>query len=119
MSGAALMLWIAGVHILGLGCVAFLMWPALKDNPVGPDQRSDEDEGGWGRGPKVPPEPPEPPRGGIPLPDAQPAGVRLREHGTLADRLPRRERRPSREPERTPAHTPHPSRSGPVRPRRS
>ena len=59
MSGAALMLWIAGVHLLGLGCVALLMFPALKDNPIGPDRRPDEGDDGWGRGPKRPPEAPE------------------------------------------------------------
>jgi len=117
MSGAALIGWIAGVHLLGLGCVAFLMWPALKDNPVNPDHHSDEGDEGWGRGPKVPPTPPEPPRGGIPLPDAQPAGIRLREHGTLGDRLPTRDRRPAREPERRPAPARH-SRTGLGRTRR-
>jgi hypothetical protein len=102
MSGAALMLWIAGVHLLGLGCVALLMFPALKDTPIGPDRRPDEGDDGWGRGPK-------PPRGGIPLPDAAPARVRLREHGRLGERLPSRERRPSREPSRRPVRTPHQS----------
>ncbi|HEX4011916.1 MAG TPA: hypothetical protein VHX62_17975 [Solirubrobacteraceae bacterium] len=107
MSGAALMLWIAGVHLLGLGCVALLMFPALKDNPVGPDRRPEDGEDGWGRGPKLPPTPPAPPRGGIPLPDATPARVRLREHGRLSEQLPRRERRPAREPARRPVRTPH------------
>jgi hypothetical protein len=119
MSGAALIGWIAGVHLLGLGCVAFLMWPALKDNPVGPDHRSEgESDEGWGRGPKSPPTPPPPPRGGIPLPDAQPAGIRLREHGKLGDRLPSRQRRPVREPARRPSRIPHRSRSGSGRTRR-
>jgi hypothetical protein len=107
MSGAALMLWIAGVHLLGLGCVALLMFPALKDNPMGPDRRPEDGEDGWGRGPKPPPTPPAPPRGGIPLPDAVPARVRLREHGRLAERLPGRERRPAREPARRPTRVPH------------
>lgn len=108
MSGAAVMLWIAGVHLLGLACVALLLYPALKDSPVRPDQRSDgEGEDGWGGGPKRPPSPPAPPRGGIPLPDAQPARVRLREHGRLGERLPTRERRPTREPVRRPVRTPH------------
>ncbi len=107
MSGAALMLWIAGVHLLGLGCVALLMFPALKDSPMGPDHRPDEGDDGWGRGPKHSPQPPRPPRGGIPLPDAVPARVRLREHGRLADRLPSRQRRPSREPARRPVRTHH------------
>lgn len=119
MSGAALIGWIAGVHLLGLGCVAFLLWPALQENSGGHDHRSEGEDEGWGRGPKVPPTPPTPPRGGIPLPDAQPAGIRLREHGTLGERLPRRERRPVREPERQPAPAPHRSaRSGPGRLRR-
>lgn len=119
MSGAALIGWIAGVHLLGLGCVAFLLWPALQENSGGHDHRSEGEDEGWGRGPKTPPSPPEPPRGGLPLPDAQPAGVRLREHGTLGERLPRRERRPTREPDRRPAPTPHrSSRSGLGRTRR-
>src|SRR5579885_3047797 len=106
MSSAALMLWILGVHILGLGCVAFLMWPALRDNAA-PDHRSDgESDEGWGRGPKTPPAPPTPPRGGIPLPDAVPSAVRLRDHDRLGDHLPRRERRPAREPERRPVRAP-------------
>ena len=101
------MLWIAGVHLLGLGCVALLMFPALKDGPVGPDRRPDEGDDGWGRGPKGPPEAPKPPRGGIPLPDAIPARVRMREHGRLGERLPHRERRPVREPSRQPVRAPH------------
>ncbi|HEY1568852.1 MAG TPA: hypothetical protein VGF68_17625, partial [Solirubrobacteraceae bacterium] len=56
-----------------------------------------------------PPEAPKPPRGGIPLADAVPARVRLREHGRLSERLPSRQRRPSREPARRPVRTPHQS----------
>ena len=93
--------------MIGLVCVALLLYPALKDKPVGPDHRSDEGEDGWGRGPKRPPSPPTPPRGGIPLPDAQPAGIRLREHGRLGERLPARQRRPAHQPVRRPAPTPH------------
>jgi hypothetical protein len=107
MGGTALILWIAGVHILGLAAVAMLMYPALKENPTAPEHRPDDGDGGWGRGPRRPPEAPTPPRGGIPLPDARPARVRLREAGRLADRLPQRERRPVREPVRRPAPTPH------------
>jgi hypothetical protein len=108
MSGAELIVWIAAVHVVGLGFVALLIFPALKDDTFGSDRPSDgEGDDGWGRGPTSPPSPPEPPRGGIPLPDAEPAGVRLREHGRLGDRLPRRNRRPVREPERSPARTPH------------
>jgi hypothetical protein len=115
-SSAELLLWIAGVHLVGLACVAVLLIPALRDNPAVPHSRSDgESDDGWGRGPKSPPQPPAPPRGGIPLPDAQASAVRLREPGRLTDKLPDRERRPAREPSRRPVRSP--SRSGPA-PRR-
>jgi len=109
MSGdAQLMLMIAGMHLLGLVCAAVLILPALRDSPDLPPYRPDGgSDDGWGRGPEGPPEPPPPPKGGIPLPDAEPAHVRLRDHRKLSERLPRRERRPSREPERTPVRTGH------------
>src|ERR1700729_2543576 len=114
MSGETqLMLWIAGVHLLGLGCVAVLLIPALRDNPESPPRRSDgEGDDGWGRGPKRPPTRPGPPRGGIPLPDAEPAGIRLRGPGRLSDKLPQLSRRPVREPIRRPVRTPQRSRTG-------
>ncbi|MBV9818039.1 MAG: hypothetical protein JOZ07_06775 [Solirubrobacterales bacterium] len=100
--GAQLMLWIAGVHLVGLVCVAVLMFPALRDAPPTPTPRRDDGEDGWGRGPRPPAPKPGPSGGGIPLPDARPANVRLREPGRLFDHLPQRERRPAREPVRTP-----------------
>jgi hypothetical protein len=106
--GAQLMLWIAGVHLVGLACVAVLMFPALKDSPAPSESpRDGEGEDGWGRGPKVPPPPPGSPRGGIPLLDAEPSNVRLREHGRLSERHARPPRRPAREPARRPVRTPH------------
>jgi hypothetical protein len=101
------MLWIAGVHLVGLACVVVLMFPALKETPATPKPRQEGEDEGWGRGPKVPPSPPEPPRGGIPLPDAVPAGVRLRGPGRLSEQRRSRERRPAREPARRPVRTPH------------
>lgn len=108
-AGVQMMLWIAGVHIIGLVCVAVLMFPALRDNHTGPDHPDSEGGEGWGRGPKVPPAKPRPPRGGIPLPDAVPSRVRLREHGRLGEHLPQHQRRPAREPQRQPARAPHSS----------
>jgi hypothetical protein len=106
-----LLLWIAGVHLVGFVCVVALLVPALRDNPSPPAERSDgEGEDGWGHGPKRPPTPPEPPRGGIPLPDAVPARVRLREPGRLSERLPHRERRPDPQPSRRPGRVPQRSR---------
>jgi hypothetical protein len=101
MSGeAAMLLMIAGMHLLGLVCAAALLIPALRgpDNPPPGDGGSD---GGWGRRKETPPRPSKP-RGGLPLPDAVPARVRLRDHRRLAELLPRPARRQVREPERTP-----------------
>ncbi len=99
---------IAGVHLLGLACVALLMIPALRDRSDTPpwwqEDGSDED---WRHGPKEPPKPPTPPRGGIPLPNAGQARVRLRDHGRLADHYRSRQRRAPREPDRTPVRTSH------------
>lgn len=103
---AQLLLMIAGVHVLGLACVAVLMIPALRDGPDSPPRSSDSgSDEGWGRGPKRPPRPPERPTGGIPLPDATQAKVRLRDHERLSDHRPPRERRPAREPDRKPVRT--------------
>ena len=86
--------------------VAVLLLPALRDSPIPPGRSENDGDDGWGRGPKSPPEPPLPPGGGIPLDDAEPARVRLREPGRLADQLPPRERRPLREPVRRPVRAP-------------
>jgi hypothetical protein len=107
MSGEAqLMLMIAGVHFVGLACVAVLMIPALRDGPESPPRSSDGgSDDGWGNFPRRPRSPSDGPGGGLPLPDARPADVRLRDHQRLRDRLPSRERRPAREPEREPVPT--------------
>ena len=74
-----LLLMIAGVHVLGLAIVAILMIPALRDDPDSPPHSSDSgSDEGWGRGPRKPPRQPNSPIGGLPLPDAVPARVRLR-----------------------------------------
>ena len=114
---AQLMLWIAAVHVVGLLCVGVLLIPALRDQDTATQRRSEgESDDGWGGGPKVPPAPPAPPRGGIPLPDAEQASIRLRDARRLGDKLPGRERRPAREPGRQPVRTP--SRSSAPRHRR-
>jgi len=106
MSGAdQMVLLIAGLHLFALICVALLLLPALRDVDERPPGGGDGD-GGGGRGPGGPKLIPPRPRGGLPLPDAVPAGVRLRDHTRLGDRLPRRERRRVREPKRAPERTP-------------
>jgi hypothetical protein len=107
MSGdAQLLLMIAGVHVLGLAIVAVLLIPALREGPDSPPSSEGSDEG-WGRGPDEPPKRPKSPIGGLPLPDALPARVRLRDHDRLADHIPPHERRPAREPERSPVRVSH------------
>jgi len=96
--GVKLIFWIAGVHILGLACVAVLLLPALRDDSAAAQWSDGDADDGWGGGPKTPPSRPEPPTGGIPLADSVPAGVRLRDHDRLGDKLPPRERRTVREP---------------------
>lgn len=70
-----------------------------------PPDNSDGDSGGGGGSGPGPPMPSTSPHGGIPLPDAEPARVRRRDHDRPA-LVPRRERRPAREPDRRPRRAP-------------
>jgi hypothetical protein len=88
------------VHIVGL---IALVWMLLLDPDDRPDWRDwwprDEDDG--------PREPSPAPRGGdIPLRDAVPSAVRLREPARVGDAHPRPARRPAHPPERVPERTP-------------
>jgi hypothetical protein len=79
--------------------------PLLYRN-LGPssDPSSDEDGGGnGGSGRDHPPSRPTPPRGGIPLPDADQARTRVRDHNRPQRARPTRRR--VREPDRVPART--------------
>ena len=88
------------VHVIGM---AALVWALLLDDDNRPDWR-----GWWPGGDDEPPAPPpQGPRGGLPLPDAEPSSVRLREPGRLADGHDRPARRPAH-PERTPTRQPQP-----------
>ena len=92
--------------LLFLTIPGLILVPALLYRKPGSSPDSSDDEGGGGRGPGSPPAPPAPPRGGVPLPDAEPARTRIREHGRRAwDPRPRR-RRPAREPDRPPVRAP-------------
>jgi hypothetical protein len=108
MSGdLELMLMIAGMHLLGLVCAAALILPALRSEPDLPPWADHGSDDGGGHGPPRPPaQPSDRPRGGLPLPDAEPALIRLRDHRRLGEQLPRRERRPAREPAREPSREP-------------
>lgn len=107
MSGdVELMLMVAGMHLLGLVCAAILILPALRTGPELPPRTDRDSDDGWGHGPRRPAAPSGSPRGGLPLPDAEPATVRLRDHRRLGDLLPHRDRRPAREPVREPVREP-------------
>lgn len=106
MSGEAqLMLVVMAMHLLGLVGAAALLIPALRSVEEPPDVDGGSDGGGSKKRPPAPSRP-DRPGPGLPLPDAIPARVRLRNHERLADLLPRRERRPAREPDRRPVRTP-------------
>ena len=100
-----LVLLAAAMHLVMLALAGVLLFGMLRAKPTAAWQEhrpgEDGDDGGSDR---LQPSPPGRPRGGIPipLPDAVPSRVRLREPARLADLLPRRERRPAREPVRTP-----------------
>jgi hypothetical protein len=103
---------LAGLHLLGLGFTALLLLPCLRDESVRQEARGgdDEDSGGGGNDRRSVgrPAPPRGPRGGglpLPLPDAAPARVRLRDGRRLADELPGTVRRPAHEPV-SPRHLP-------------
>ena len=87
--------------MLALVFAVMLIIPALRDQPEPPQHPGGGSDGGGGQHVPPAPQPPSGP-GGLPLPNAEPARVRLREPGRLADLLPRRPRRPAREPEREP-----------------
>jgi hypothetical protein len=97
-----LILLLTGVHALGLGLLCGMLWLSFKaDDTTSGD---DDGDGGWGND-RRPPEDSRGPRdGGLPLPDATQARVRLREPGRLSDAHPWPERRRTREPERAPSY---------------
>ena len=90
------------VHIIGMGLLYALLGREMLEM-FRSKQRPDWDDGGEPPAPD-PVAAPQPGGGGLPLPDAAQAPVRLREPGKLAERYPRRPRRPEHEPQ--PARAP-------------
>jgi hypothetical protein len=94
-----------GTDYLGLAYLVLVLivafGPLLMGRREPPPESDDPGRGGGGEPPDRPP-PPRGPTHGTPLPDAEPARVRLRDHARLADRLPPRQRRrgPARAPQR-------------------
>src|SRR5437764_14653709 len=102
MSGTGeLILMAAGMHVLGLACAGALIFVAVRGRPEPPQPPGGESDGGGGLRPVLPRSPTRP-RDALPLPDARPSRIRLREPGRPADLLPTPPRRPAREPRRAP-----------------
>lgn len=102
---------LGGLHLLGFCFAGLLLLPCLRDEQIAPVARGEEDDEGRGGGSdrlgRAGPVSPRGPRsGGVPLPDAVPARVRLREGRRLADLLPAPERRPAHAPAPTPVRPP-------------
>ncbi len=104
MSGPFLALLLTFVvHVIG---ALVLVWAMAGREAIGFLRTSTDDGGG------TPPEPagperPREPRDGLPLPDAAPARVRLREPARLGEAYPRPARRP--EPVPAPERAPGPA----------
>ncbi|WCB93715.1 hypothetical protein DSM104299_02431 [Baekduia alba] len=92
------------VHILGAIVLVMVLLDGETIDWRGTLWPRDDD----GPGPSFePPEPdPTPSGSGVPLPDASPAAVRLREPGRIREGYPKPARRPAHTPERTPPREP-------------
>lgn len=105
VSDAELVALFTVLHVIALGVVTALLVMFLRSDTTRTWSPPDDGDGGGGGGgndrlgPWVKPGPG---GGGLPLPDAIPARVRLRDHTRLADLLPAPTRRPQREPGRGP-----------------
>jgi|SRR5579862_9152828 len=93
----------SGFDPLGLAyvvvVVVVMFAPLLFARRRTPPTEGGSDDGG-GRGPRRPSSPPPRPMGGLPLPSAEPARARLRDHARLADHRPGFARRPRHRPRR-------------------
>jgi hypothetical protein len=84
----------ASLHLVALLLGGLLFALFLRSDAKRGSRGSDEDDdGGGGGNDRIGDRPKTSPSGGIPLPDADPAPIRLRGPGRLADLRPRRERR--------------------------
>jgi hypothetical protein len=95
---AELIVLLAGLHLLGFVFAAVLFVVLMRADTVSPWSPPDDDDDGGGNDRTPSPRPSGPRGGGLPLPDAIPASVRLRSHDRLADGHPPPDRRPAREP---------------------
>jgi hypothetical protein len=94
-----LMVIFGGLHLaaLALGVLLFVVFLRSEAFEGGSDPEEEEGGGGGGSD-RISDRPKTSPSGGIPLPDAEPAPVRLRGPERLADLLPGPQRRRVAEP---------------------
>jgi hypothetical protein len=93
-----LMVIFGALHLVALAMGVLLFVLFLRSDTRDGSNPSEEDEGGGGGSDRISDRPKTSPSGGIPLPDAEPAPVRLRGHQKLADLRPRPQRRRVAEP---------------------
>ena len=104
---AKLILLFAVLHLVGMGLAGLLLVMFMRSDAMTAWPRRDGDGGGGGGNDRVPPGARPGPSGGrLPLEDARPARVRLREPGRLADRVAWPRRRPAHAPGRPPRRIP-------------
>ena len=101
---AELLALFAALHLIGMGLAASLLVMFMRSSSTRAWTPPDEDGGNGGGSDRIAPRrPSDPDGGGIPLDDAVPARVRLRQRQRLADLLPGAARRPAHAPEHAPA----------------
>jgi hypothetical protein len=114
----AIFVWVAWLNVVSdgagkvffpvlllLGVVALMFVPGLLYRGTIAPPGSSESDGGGGSGPRPPGPSPSDPRGGIPLPDADQASARVRDHNSPKFEDQKR-RRPTHDSPRTPAKRP-------------
>jgi hypothetical protein len=99
-----------GFNVIGLATpiivVAVVLMPVFFSRRSAPPDAADPgSDDGPGKGPSKPPLGPSFPTGGVPLPDAEQARGRLRDHSRLAAGRRVRRRGPAPHPERKPTRT--------------
>jgi hypothetical protein len=97
----------AALHLVALVLGGLMLLMFLRSDRSDGRQEGDEDEGGGGGSDRINDRPKTSPSGGVPLPDAEPAPVRLRGPQRLGDLRPRRERRRVIEPGPARPRVPH------------
>ena len=97
----------AALHLVALVLAGVMLLMFMRsDRPEG-RQDGEEEDGGGGGSDRINDRPKTSPPGGIPLPDAEPAPVRLRGPERLRDLRPRPERRRVVEPGPARPRVPH------------